>query len=85
MRLAPPATSCTSPVRPTAQLRPHLGHGRAPIVYQADGPVTIVAPRRTVSVMLTGVHDVVLRGLTVRAAAPQGVWVDDATASCSTA
>jgi hypothetical protein len=62
------------------QLRP-LGSGTPahPIVYQADGPVTIAAPAGTVSVMLTGVHDLVLRGLTVRAAAPQGIWVDRAS------
>ena len=63
-----------------AQLRP-LSSGTAaqPIVYQADGPVVIAAPTGTVGVMLTGVHDLVLRGLNVQAAAVQGVWVDDAS------
>ena len=63
-----------------AQLRP-LSSGTAaqPIVYQADGPVVIAAPEGTVGVMLTGVHDLVLRGLNVQAAAVQGVWVDDAS------
>ena len=42
-----------------SQLRP-LSSGTAsqPIVYLADGPVTILAPAGTISVMLTGVHDV---------------------------
>ena len=63
-----------------AQLRPlSSGTEAQPIVYLADGPVTIVAPAGTISVMLTGVHDVVLRGFTVRAAAPQAIWVDDAS------
>jgi hypothetical protein len=63
-----------------AQLRP-LGSGTPaqPIVYQADGPVTVAAPAGTVTVMLTGVHDIVLRGFTVRGAAPQAIWVDDAS------
>jgi hypothetical protein len=63
-----------------AQLRP-LSSGTAlqPIVYVADGPVTIDAPAGTISVMLTGVHDVVLRGFTVRAAAPQAIWIDAAS------
>ncbi len=63
-----------------AQLRPlQSGTPSSPIVYQADGPVTIVAPAGTISVMLTGVHDVVLRGFTVRAAAPQAIWIDQAS------
>ena len=63
-----------------AQLRPATsGTADAPIVYQADGAATISAPAGTVGVMLVGVHDVVLRGLTVLAAAPQGVWVDNAS------
>ena len=41
-------------------------------------PVTISAPAGAVSVMLVGVHDIVLRGETVLAAAPQAVWVDSA-------
>ena len=79
--LARPATRCTSRARPThAQLRPlSSGTPAQPIVYLADGPVTISAPAGTVSVMLTGVHDIVLRGFTVLAAAPQAVWVDDAS------
>ena len=48
------------------------------IVYQADGPVTIVgAARGTVSVMFTGVHDIVLRDLTIRARRAGG-WIDNA-------
>ncbi len=63
-----------------AQLRPlSSGTPAQPIVYLADGPVTIVAPPGTISVMLTGVHDIVLRGFTVRASAPQAIWVDDAS------
>jgi Right handed beta helix region len=63
-----------------SQLRP-VGSGTAeqPIVYQADGPVTIFAPDGAISVMLVGVHDVVLRGFTVRASAPQAIWVDNAS------
>jgi hypothetical protein len=61
------------------QFRPATsGTPAQPIVYQADGPVTISAPAGTVSVMLVGVHDIVLRGETVLAAAPQAVWVDSA-------
>ena len=60
------------------QLRPATsGTPDQPIVYQADGPVTISAPAGAVSVMLVGVHDIVLRGETVRAAAPQAVWIDN--------
>jgi hypothetical protein len=63
-----------------AQLRPlSSGSESQPIVYLADGPVTIVAPAGTISVMLTGVHDIVLRGFTVRASAPQAIWVDAAS------
>src|SRR3954451_12163438 len=62
-----------------AQFRPAAsGAPGQPIVYQADGPVTISAPAGAVSVMLVGVHDIVLRGETVLAAAPQAVWVDSA-------
>jgi Right handed beta helix region len=62
-----------------AQFRPATsGTPAAPIVYQADGAVTITAPATVVSVMLVGVHDLVLRGLTVLAAAPQAVWIDSA-------
>ncbi len=68
-----------------AQFRPaDSGTTDAPIVYQADGAVTIAAPAGTVSVMLVGVHDVVLRGMTVLAAAPQAVWIDTPRASRST-
>jgi hypothetical protein len=64
----------------TTQLRPvSSGTTSAPIVYQADGAVTLSAPAGTVSVMLVGVHDVVLRGMTVLASAPQAVWVDTAS------
>jgi hypothetical protein len=62
-----------------AQFRPaSSGTSAFPIVYQADGDVTISAPAGVVSVMLTGVHDVALRGVTVLAAAPQAVWIDSA-------
>ena len=62
-----------------AQFRPTVsGTPAAPIVYQADGAVTIIAPAGVVSAMLVGVHDVALRGVTVRAAAPQAVWIDNA-------
>jgi hypothetical protein len=63
-----------------AQLRPATsGTADQPIVYVADGLATVAAPIGTVGVMLVGVHDVVLRGLTVLASAPQGVWVDNAS------
>ena len=63
-----------------AQFRPVTsGTVLDPIIYQADGPATIAAPAGSVGTMLVGVHDVVLRGLTVLAAAPQGVWIDNAT------
>ena len=62
-----------------AQFRPVAsGTPQAPITYQADGAVTISGPAGVVSVMLVGVHDVVLRGVTVLAAAPQAVWIDSA-------
>jgi hypothetical protein len=62
-----------------AQFRPAAsGAPGQPIVYQADGPVTLSAPAGTVSVMLVGVHDIVLRGETVLAAAAQAVWIDGA-------
>ena len=62
-----------------AQFRPATsGAPGQPIVYQADGPVTISAPAGTVSVMLVGVHDIVLRGETVLAAAAQAIWIDNA-------
>jgi hypothetical protein len=62
-----------------AQFRPLVsGTPQAPITYQADGDVTIGGPAGVVSVMLVGVHDVVLRGVTVLAAAPQAVWIDSA-------
>jgi hypothetical protein len=63
----------------TTQFRPaSSGMPGQPIIYQADGAVTITAPSGTVSVMLVGVHDIVLRGETILAAAPQAVWVDTA-------
>jgi hypothetical protein len=62
------------------QVRPvSSGTPAAPIVYMADGPVTILAPTGTISVMLTGVHDIVMRGFNVRASAPQAIWVDGAS------
>ena len=62
-----------------AQFRPVAsGTSTAAITYQADGAVTIGGPAGVVSVMLVGVHDVVLRGVTVLAAAPQAVWIDSA-------
>jgi Right handed beta helix region len=62
-----------------AQFRPFAsGTAAAPIVYQADGAVTIAAPAGSVSVMLVGVHDIVVRGLTVLASGPQAVWIDNA-------
>jgi putative surface-exposed virulence protein len=80
MRLARPgdvvhigAATYAAQFRPTAS-----GTPGAPIVYEADGAVTITAPAGVVSAMLVGVHDVALRGVTVRAAAPQAVWIDNA-------
>jgi hypothetical protein len=61
------------------QFRPVVsGTPSAPIVYQADGDVTLSGPGAAVSVMLTGVHDIALRGLTILAVAPQAVWIDSA-------
>jgi hypothetical protein len=61
-----------------AQFRPVVsGTPTAPIVYQADGAVTISGPAGAPSAMLTGVHDLVLRGITILAAAPQAVWIDN--------
>jgi hypothetical protein len=79
LRLARPGDVVHLASATYAQLRP-LGSGTParPVVYQADGPVVAAAPAGTVPVMLTGVHDLVLRGLTVRAAAVQGVWIDNA-------
>ena len=63
-----------------AQLRPQSsGTPSQPITWQADGPVTLVAGAGTISVKLTGVHDLVLRGFTVRASAAQAIWIDDAS------
>jgi hypothetical protein len=62
------------------QVRPlSSGTSSAPIVYVADGPVTILAPAGTISVMITGVHDIVMRGFNVRGSAPQAIWIDDAS------
>ena len=80
--LAAPALRLTAPgdvvhlaaATYAAQFRPVTsGTPRPPIIYQADGAVTIAAPAGAVSVMLVGVHDIVLRGVTVLAAAPQAV------------
>jgi hypothetical protein len=63
-----------------AQLRPlRSGTPAQPITYQAEGPVVIAPPAGTTGVMLTGVHDLVLRGLNVRGAAGRGIWIDDAS------
>ena len=68
-----------APATYPAQFRPLTsGTESQPIVYQADGDVTISGPTGAVSVILTGVHDVVLRGVRVLAAGPQAVWVDNA-------
>jgi hypothetical protein len=64
----------------SSQLRPlRSGSAGRPIVYQAEGPVVIAPPAGSVGVMLTDVHDLVLRGLTVEAAGPQGIWIDHAS------
>jgi hypothetical protein len=61
------------------QFRPAAsGTQGAPISYEADGAVTLAAPAGSVGVMLVGVHDIVLRGMSVLSAAPQGVWIDSA-------
>ena len=63
-----------------AQLRPlRSGAPGQPITYQAEGAVVIAPAAGTAGVMLTGVHDLVLSGLTVRAAAGRGIWIDDAS------
>jgi hypothetical protein len=70
----------------SSQLRPlRSGSADRPIVYQAEGPVVIAPPAGSVGVMLTDVHDLVLRGLTVEAAGPQGIWIDHASGSRSRA
>ena len=62
------------------QLRPQTsGTPAQPIVYEADGPVTLLAPQGVVTVTVIDVHDVVLRGFTVRADAKQAVWVDSSS------
>jgi hypothetical protein len=69
-----------APATYAAQFRPVVsGTVDEPIVFQADGPVTIAAPVGVVTVMLLGVHDIVLRGTTVLASAAQAVWVDTAS------
>ena len=81
IRLARPGDVVHVAPRPTRAVPPRrLGHDRTRrSSIKADGAVTIAAPAGTVSVMLVGVHDVVLRGMTVLAAAPQAVWVDNAS------
>ena len=79
--LAPRATSCISRARRTAHSCGRSSRGR-PGSRSSTRP-TARHGRRAGSarstVMLTGVHDVVLRGLTVRASAPQAIWIDDAS------
>jgi hypothetical protein len=61
------------------QLRPATsGTAGQPIVYVGDGGVTIAPPQGTVGVMLIGVHDLIVRGVAVRANANQGVAIDNA-------
>ncbi len=61
------------------QVRPAVsGTPALPIVFQGDGPVTIAPPDASVGVMLSGVHDLVVRGVSVRANAPQGIAIDNA-------
>jgi Right handed beta helix region len=61
------------------QLRPLVsGTPGHPISFVATGVVTIAPPEGTVGVMLAHVRDLVLRGLTVRANATQGIALDDA-------
>jgi hypothetical protein len=60
-----------------AQLRPSTsGTPGQPIVYEADGAVTIAPAAATVGIMLVNVHDLVVRGIHVRANANQGVAID---------
>jgi hypothetical protein len=62
-----------------AQLRPATsGTAGHPIIYVGDGSVTIAPPQGTVGVMLIGVHDLIVRGVEVRANANQGVAIDNA-------
>jgi hypothetical protein len=59
------------------QLRPATsGSAAHPIVYAADGAVTLAAPSGSVGVLFANVHDIVLRGVTVRADATQGISAD---------
>jgi hypothetical protein len=63
----------------TQQLRPLVsGTTGHPISFVATGPVTIAPAAGTVGIMLVHVHDVVVRGLGVRASATQGIALDDA-------
>jgi Right handed beta helix region len=60
------------------QVRPAVsGTPVQPIVYQGDGVVTIVPPHATVGVMVSNVHDLVVRGVNVLADAAQGIAIDD--------
>ncbi len=60
-------------VRPATSGTPGL-----PVTYLADGAVTIAPPDASVGVMLSGVHDIVVRGVRVLANANQGVAIDNA-------
>jgi hypothetical protein len=62
-----------------AQVRPQTsGTPAQPITYLASGVVTIAPPDATVGVMLSSVHDIVVRGVRVLANANQGVAIDNA-------
>jgi hypothetical protein len=68
-----------APATYAAQLRPTAsGTPGLPIVFQADGPVTIAPPDASVGVLLSGVHDLVVRGVSVLANATQGIAIDNA-------
>jgi hypothetical protein len=79
MRLARPGdtvhlAAATYPV----QVRPATsGTPSQPIVYVSEGGATIAPPDGSVGVMLVNVHDLVLRGISVRANANQGVAIDN--------
>jgi nitrous oxidase accessory protein NosD len=67
------AATYATQVRPAVSGTPAL-----PIVYQADGIVTIAPRDASVGVMLSSVHDLVVRGVSVLANAAQGIAIDNA-------
>jgi hypothetical protein len=68
-----------APATYPGQVRPSTsGSPGRPIVYLGEGAVTIAPADGSVGVMLINVHDLVVRGIAVRANANQGVAIDNA-------